>query len=90
MDETKGILYIGWYEAGAIALDVNGELIGNLHQQGRLIAQLQYAATGVPCSGQGFQGQTCSWGIQLHNGKLFLSDFRTGIVVLDPPAFTAP
>ncbi len=89
MDETKGILYVGWYEAGAIALDVNGELIGSLHQQGRLIAQMQYAATGIPCS-PGFQGQTCSWGIQLHNGKLFLSDFRTGIVVLDPPAFTAP
>jgi len=88
MDETKGVLYVGWYEAGAIALDVNGPLLGELDKQGRLIAQLQYGPTGVPCLGAGNVGQTCTWGLQLHNGRLFGSDLRTGIVVLDPPAFT--
>ena len=78
MDEANEILYIAWYSNGIRALDVSGELIGALDQQGREIAGFLYAQA----SAAGFPEQT--WAPQLHNGLLYLSDLQTGLWVLQP------
>lgn len=38
LDEENGILYMAWYTQGIRALDVTGELLGELQRQGREIA----------------------------------------------------
>ena len=43
LDESRAILYAAYYNAGVLAIDVSGELLGELNRQGRLIAQLQPA-----------------------------------------------
>ena len=73
LDETRGILYLAWYASGVRALDVNGPLMGELEREGREIAGLVYDG-----------GTTMSWAPQLHNGLVYVSDFNTGIKVLQP------
>jgi len=79
LDEERGVLYVAWYGAGALALDVTGELMGDLSRQGRTIAALQYRGGGCLDG-----GTTCSWAPQLHDGLLYLSDRNIGLVVLEP------
>lgn len=45
LDETRQILYIAWYGDGVRALDVSGELLGELSKQGREIAWTRYGGT---------------------------------------------
>lgn len=42
LDETREILYMAWYGDGLRALDVSGELLGELSRQGREIATTRY------------------------------------------------
>lgn len=74
VDESRGILYAAWYANGIRALDVSGELLGDLGPQGREIAALRYAGT----------GGTYTWAPQLHRGLVYLSDRNVGLVVLEP------
>ncbi|MCZ6753845.1 MAG: hypothetical protein O7E49_00915, partial [Gemmatimonadetes bacterium] len=71
LDESRGILYAAWYRGGLRALDVNGTLMGELQRQGRQIAQALYDG-----------GNTNTWGPQLDNGRIYLSDYFSGVWVL--------
>lgn len=81
LDEATGILYLAWYENGLRALDVNGELLGDLERQGREIFGLQYDGVGFGCASA---DGTCTWAPQLHRGLLYLSDMNNGLVVVRP------
>ena len=80
LDETNEVLYVGWYGNGLRAIDVSGELMGELDRQSREITSSQYADIG-DCPGL---GATCSWAPQLHNGDIYVSDMNTGLWVLRP------
>ncbi len=78
LDEDRAILYAAWYERGLRALDVSGDLMGELDRQGREIASSEYG-TGFGCVGT---TGTCTWAPQLHRGVLYLSDMNTGLWAL--------
>jgi len=81
LDETNEVLYVGWYEAGLYAIDVSGELLGDLDRQGRVIASSLYDGSG------GCQtGGTCAWAPQLHDGNVLVADLNSGLwaLKLDP------
>jgi hypothetical protein len=80
LDEERGILYAAWYTAGLVAIDVSGELLGELEKQGREIATLRYGSDAGCNSVDG----TCAWAPQLHQGLVFLSDLNTGLWVFAP------
>jgi len=71
LDESRGILYAAWYSSGLRALDVNGPLMGELERQGRQIAEVMYDG-----------GNTFTWAPQLDNGRIYLSDLRSGVWVV--------
>jgi hypothetical protein len=71
LDESRGILYAAWYSSGLRALDVSGPLMGELERQGRQIAQVMYDG-----------GNTFTWAPQLDNGRIYLSDLRSGVWVV--------
>ena len=81
LDEARGILYMAWYGNGIIALDVSGELLGQLEKQDRQIASISYGS-GFGCPFGTLA--TCSWAPQLENGRLFVSDLNTGLWILQP------
>ncbi len=80
LDEEQGILYLAWYGNGIRALDVTGELLGELDRQGREIAGYRYTASGL-CPGT---NATCTWAPQLHNGLVYLADMNSGLWILRP------
>jgi hypothetical protein len=70
------VLYIGAYEAGLRALDVSGELRGDLVAQGREIGAVW---TGDP---KGFRPNLpMAWGAQPHRGVIFVTDINSGLWV---------
>ncbi len=77
LDEAAEILYMAWYEQGIIALDVSGELLGELNRQGREIARLRYDGAGS-CTASG----TCTWAPQVHQGLVWVSDMNGGLLSL--------
>jgi hypothetical protein len=71
------VLYIGAYEGGVRALDVSGELRGDLVAQGREIGAV---FTGDP---NGFRPNLpMAWGAQPHRGFVFATDLNSGVWVL--------
>jgi hypothetical protein len=76
LDEDSAVLYMAWYENGIRALDVSGELMGELDRQGRELAGFQYGGTG--------SNGTRNWAPQMEDGLLYLSDMNTGLWVLRP------
>lgn len=66
VDESHGILYAAYYNAGVVALDVTGALHGDLAS--REIGHLMV----------GGNGNTYSWGVMLANGALWVSDMLSG------------
>ena len=70
VDETEGILFAAWYTNGLRAIDVNGELAGDLTQQGR-----EYPSVRP----NGLRGPGSIWAPQLHNGWVFASDMFNGL-----------
>jgi hypothetical protein len=66
MDEERQILYAAYYNGGVVALDVSGELEGDLAD--RLIGQVR----------PGGEGNTYTWGVQLAKGWLYASDMLSG------------
>ena len=83
LDEERGIIYAAWYEQGLRAVDVKGELLGELEKQGREIAFSVYNGSGGCAAGSGATG-TCTWAPQLHKGLVWVSDMNQGIVALSP------
>ena len=67
MDEARQILYAAFYDGGVVALDVSGELRGDLSD--RLLSQI------LP----GGAGNTFTWGVQLANGSLYAIDMVSGL-----------
>lgn len=81
LDESRAVLYMAWYQNGVRALDVSGELMGELDRQGREYDGLQYDGAVGACPG--FQA-TCSWAPQLHLGLVYVADVNGGLRVLQP------
>ncbi len=68
------VLYVAYYEGGVRAVDVGGELMGNLATQGREVAVFKaYDPDGFVSNGP------MAWGPQPHKGHLFFSDFNSGL-----------
>ncbi len=80
VDEAAGIAYFSWYENGIHAVDVSGQLLGELDKQARQVASIQYDVGGACVSTSG----TCSWAPQLHDGFIYVSDLNSGLWVLRP------
>jgi hypothetical protein len=78
------ILYLGDYAGGGRAVDISGELRGNLYAQGREIASF---FAGDPA---GYRANLpFTWGGQPANGLIFYNDINSGvwIVKLGKPKF---
>jgi uncharacterized protein YjdB len=70
------VMYIGYYEGGLRAVDVSGELRGDLMAQGREIGAVW---TGSP---EGYRPNLpMAWGAQPHKGFIFTSDVNSGLWV---------
>ncbi len=73
MDEDRQVLYMAYYNAGVVALDVSGVLAGDLSD--RLIAKIQPGGT----------ADTYTWGVQLAGGSLYAIDMLSGLWQLKVP-----
>ncbi len=76
------VLYQGYYDGGMRVVDVSGELLGNLANQGREIAVFK------PFDPQGYTPNApMVWGAQPYKGHVFFSDFNSGLwaAKLQPP-----
>jgi hypothetical protein len=73
MDEARQILYMAYYNGGVVALDVSGQLTGDLSS--RMIAEIK----------PGGDGDTYTWGVQLANGSLYAIDMLSGLWELGVP-----
>ncbi len=68
------VLYQAYYKGGLRVVDVSGELMGNLGDQGREIAVYK------PQDPVGFlRNQVSVWGGQPHKGHVFFSDMNSGL-----------
>jgi hypothetical protein len=68
------VLYVAYYEGGVRAVDVSGELLGNLYTQGREIAVFKSAHP------EGYTpNATMVWGAQPFKGHVFFSDTNSGL-----------
>ena len=68
------VLYAAYYEGGVRAVDVSGELLGNLYTQGREISVFKSAHP------EGYTANaTMVWGAQPFKGHLFFSDTNSGL-----------
>lgn len=78
-------LYVAYYNAGVRVVDVSGELLGNLYDQGRELARFKAnTPTGfVPNGGM-------AWGPQPFKGHLFFSDFNSGLWAVKLPVRSPP
>ncbi len=61
-----------------MAIDVSGELLGRLDTQGRLLASITYGGS----FGLGLGAS--SWGAQLHNGLVYVSEVTSGLWIFRP------
>jgi len=67
-------LYVAYYNAGLRVVDISGELMGNLYEQGREIAKF------VPTHHKGkIPNAPMSWGPQPYKGYIFVSDWNSGL-----------
>jgi hypothetical protein len=68
------VLYAAYYEGGVRAVDVSGELMGNLYTQGREMAVFKSAHP------EGYTANaTMVWGAQPFKGHVFFSDTNSGL-----------
>lgn len=71
-----GVLYLGAYGGGIRAIDVSGELRGELHEQGRELGAIW---TGHP---DGYlPNLPMAWGAQPHRGVIYATDMNSGLWV---------
>ena len=70
-------LYVAYYNAGLRVVDLSGELMGNLYEQGREIAAFK------PFDPEGtIPNAPMTWGPQPHKGHIFISDWNSGLWAL--------
>ena len=70
-------LYLGNYQGGARALDVSGELKGDLLRQGREMSWL------LTADSSGIRPRaTFAWGAVVKNGIIFVADINTGLWIM--------
>ncbi|MEO1655770.1 MAG: hypothetical protein AAFU64_19670, partial [Bacteroidota bacterium] len=68
------VLYVAYYNGGLRVVDISGELMGNLYEQGREIAHF------VPKDPKGYvPNHAMTWGAMPHKGYIFMSDFNSGL-----------
>ena len=68
------IMYAAFYNGGLRVVDVSGELMGDLYQQGREIAMY------VPTDPDGYIANApFVWGPQPYKGHIFFTDWNTGL-----------
>ncbi len=68
------VLYIAYIQGGLRAVDISGELMGDLYRQGREIGYF------LPFDPEGyFPNAVFSWGPQYHKGNVFFTDFYSGL-----------
>lgn len=77
------VLYVAYYNGGLRIVDISGELMGNLYDQGREIAKFEptHADAIVP-------NAPFTWGPQPYKGHIFISDWNSGlwsIKLIDQP-----
>jgi hypothetical protein len=67
-------MYVAYYNAGLRVVDVSGELMGNLYDQGRELARFRAfdAKAVVP-------NAAMAWGPQPYKGHIFFSDHHSGL-----------
>lgn len=70
------VLYVSYYNAGLRAVDVSGDLSGDLRAQGREIAVLSTADAAAVLPNRSF-----TWGAMPHEGLIYASDFNSGLWV---------
>lgn len=71
------VMYVAYYQGGLRVVDVSGELMGNLYDQGREIAKF------LPTASDGIQPNSPqSWGPQEYKGMIFVSDMYSGLWAL--------
>ena len=67
-------LYVAYYNAGLRIVDISGELMGNLYDQGREIAKH------IPTHHKGrIPNAAMTWGPQPYKGYIFVSDWNSGL-----------
>jgi hypothetical protein len=75
IDDDDETLYLAYYQAGLRALDVSGELRGDLYAQGREIDRYDTSATeGVALPNVPFAAT-----VMLKDGQIFTVDFNSGL-----------
>tara|TARA_R110002072_G_scaffold100429_6_gene221241 strand:+ start:49312 stop:51309 length:1998 start_codon:yes stop_codon:yes gene_type:complete len=68
------LMYVAYYNGGLRVVDVSGELMGDLYQQGREIAWF------LPTHPKGVvPNASMVWGPQPYKGKIFFSDWNSGL-----------
>ena len=80
------IMFVAYYQGGLRIVDVSGELMGNLYDQGREIAKFLPRVS----EGRG-PNSPMAWGPQPYKGLIFVSDMNSGLwaLRLKEPAATA-
>jgi hypothetical protein len=71
------VLYAAFYNGGLRVVDLSGELMGNLYEQGREIAMFLPTDKDAAIPNAPF-----TWGPQPYKGYIFLSDWNSGIWAL--------
>lgn len=68
------VMYVAYYNAGLRIVDISGELMGNLYDQGREIASFEpnHPESLIP-------NTPFTWGPQPYKGYIFISDWNTGL-----------
>ncbi|MEX0722239.1 MAG: hypothetical protein WD053_00095 [Gracilimonas sp.] len=78
------ILYVAYYNGGLRIVDISGELMGNLYDQGREIAKFEPTHPDAIVPNAPF-----TWGPQPYKGHIFISDWNSGlwsVKLIDKPA----
>ena len=83
LDEARGVLYVAWWREGLKAIDVSGELLGELdteglNTQGRGVGSIEVP----PATSRLIVGR--SWGAQLHDGLVYVSELSGGLYIFRP------
>ncbi|MFN1835480.1 LVIVD repeat-containing protein [Balneola sp. MJW-20] len=68
------LLFVAYYNAGLRIVDISGELMGNLYEQGREIARFEPNHPDALIPNSPF-----TWGPQPYKGHIFISDWNSGI-----------
>jgi hypothetical protein len=85
MDEASGILYAAYYNAGVRALDVRGDLGACTAAQRNVNNYCDLRLMGRE-RGIGLASGAYIWGVVYQNSRLYASDMRQGLYVLDVTA----